>query len=175
MDLNFDKNYFRKVKPEKDSPLYALKDLFDKKPDYRKWYYKRAKQTAEKLTKELNIKNGKLLDFGCGTAMMALHMEQKTECSVFGFDLETLAMHKPLIAAKVGGIPEVIKHMQTGLLFEAGNAEELKNEMKLLIQDPVLRKNIALNGFNHVKKNYSWKKIFSDFQKMYSALTESSS
>ncbi|MCX6799599.1 MAG: glycosyltransferase [Candidatus Falkowbacteria bacterium] len=39
--------------------------------------------------------------------------------------LETMAMGKPVIASHTGGIPEIIKHQENGLLFEMGNAEDL--------------------------------------------------
>jgi glycosyltransferase involved in cell wall biosynthesis len=39
--------------------------------------------------------------------------------------LEAYALGKPAIGARIGGIPELIKEGETGLLFTSGNAEEL--------------------------------------------------
>lgn len=39
--------------------------------------------------------------------------------------LESLAAGTPIIASKQGGIPEIIQHEKTGLLFKPGNTDEL--------------------------------------------------
>jgi glycosyltransferase involved in cell wall biosynthesis len=45
--------------------------------------------------------------------------------------LEAYASGKPVIGSKIGGIPEIIMHNETGFLFEPGNQEELS---RLLVQ-----------------------------------------
>jgi glycosyltransferase involved in cell wall biosynthesis len=41
--------------------------------------------------------------------------------------LEAMAYGKPVIGARIGGIPEMISHGKTGFLFEPGNAEDLRS------------------------------------------------
>lgn len=43
--------------------------------------------------------------------------------------IESLASGTPVIGARIGGIPELICHGQDGLLFEPGNAEELRKQL----------------------------------------------
>jgi glycosyltransferase involved in cell wall biosynthesis len=50
--------------------------------------------------------------------------------------IESFALGKPVIGARMGGIPELVKDGQTGYTFEAGNAEDLRSKIKLLIEDP---------------------------------------
>ncbi|GEM_PF-1657675 len=88
--------------------------------------------------------------------------------------LEVLAMEKPLLAARVCGIPEVVKHLETGYLVRAGSAEELKKGMKELLGKKSLRKKIAKNGRGHVRKNYSWEKLLADFELLYGKAVQES-
>ena len=53
----------------------------------------------------------------------------------------------PIVASKVGGIPDVIKHEQTGLLCEPGNAEELANTLVRILRDKNLAKKLSATAF----------------------------
>lgn len=44
----------------------------------------------------------------------------------------------PVIASRVGGIPELVRHGQNGLLFETGGADDLRAKMEQLINNPDL-------------------------------------
>lgn len=46
--------------------------------------------------------------------------------------MESLKLGTPVIGAKIGGIPELIKDGETGLLVESGNKEELKAAIRRL-------------------------------------------
>ncbi len=49
--------------------------------------------------------------------------------------LEALALERPVIASRVGGIPEVVSHGTSGILVNPVNPEELAAGLKGLIQD----------------------------------------
>jgi glycosyltransferase involved in cell wall biosynthesis len=53
--------------------------------------------------------------------------------------LEAMATGKPVIASRIGGLPEVVVDNETGLLVEPGNAEALRGAMQQLIASPELR------------------------------------
>lgn len=50
--------------------------------------------------------------------------------------LEAFACGKPVIGARIGGIPELIKDNVTGLIFEPGNIDDLSAKIKYLIDNP---------------------------------------
>lgn len=53
--------------------------------------------------------------------------------------LEAMFFEKPVIASRVGGIPEVVTNKETGLLVSPGNVDELANAIILLVKDSKLR------------------------------------
>ena len=53
--------------------------------------------------------------------------------------LEALAAGLPVIATRVGGIPEIVTHEKTGLLIEPGDVEALSRQIERLVTDEALR------------------------------------
>ncbi len=50
--------------------------------------------------------------------------------------LEAFALGKPVIGSNLGGIPELVRNGETGLTFEAGNAEHLRERMSWMLEHP---------------------------------------
>jgi glycosyltransferase involved in cell wall biosynthesis len=44
--------------------------------------------------------------------------------------LEAYALHKPVIGARIGGIPELVREAHTGTLFESGNVDDLAEALQ---------------------------------------------
>jgi glycosyltransferase involved in cell wall biosynthesis len=61
--------------------------------------------------------------------------------------LEAMRAGLPVIATEVGGIPEVIRDHETGLMVRPGNVESLRAALARLINNPALR--IALGEAGH--------------------------
>ena len=53
--------------------------------------------------------------------------------------LEAMIMGKPVVASRVGGLPDVVTEGETGLLVEPGNVPELREAIEKLVRDPELR------------------------------------
>jgi len=49
---------------------------------------------------------------------------------------EAGALGKPVVASRIGGIPEIVEDGSTGLLFEPGNVDELTDRIEALSADP---------------------------------------
>jgi glycosyltransferase involved in cell wall biosynthesis len=54
--------------------------------------------------------------------------------------LEAMAYGKPVVASGIGGIPELVVHAETGLLFPPGDAGALTDCLTRLMDDPSLRR-----------------------------------
>jgi len=57
--------------------------------------------------------------------------------------IEATAVGLPCVAARVGGIPEVINHGENGLLFERENVDELADRLRCLLSDATLRRRLG--------------------------------
>jgi glycosyltransferase involved in cell wall biosynthesis len=60
--------------------------------------------------------------------------------------LEAMHAGKPVVASRIGGIPEVVKDGITGLLVEPGNAEYLARTVCQLLNDPDERRRMGIEG-----------------------------
>jgi len=100
---------------------------------------------AEEMIYKDNLKNVKLLGYVTGRELVNLIENSKftvlpsewyENCPMSV--LESMACGKPVIGAKIGGIPELIDHKRTGLVFEPGNAEQLSEDINYLLDNPRL-------------------------------------
>lgn len=73
--------------------------------------------------------------------------------------IESCALKKAIIASNVGGIPEIIRNDETGLLFENGDYIELANKIISLIDKQELIEKLGLNCYNEVIKKFDAKEI----------------
>lgn len=100
------------------------------------------------------------------TCFDALVLTTKRE--TFGLVLVE-AMHAgiPVIGSNEGGVPEIISHEETGLLFESWNATSLANEIKKLALDKRLRERLAEKGKKMAAQKFDAE---TQYQKVYSIL-----
>jgi len=73
-----------------------------------------------------------------------------------GSVLEAMACGSPVIATKVGGLPEVIKQNVTGLLINKPDPAELAETLELILTNENLRRKLSNNGLNFIKRYFSW-------------------
>jgi glycosyltransferase involved in cell wall biosynthesis len=69
---------------------------------------------------------------------------------------EAFASGRPVIATKVGDIPEIIKHRQNGLLIEPGDSKALAAAILEFIGDPNLAAHCATNGLRYAREHFSF-------------------
>jgi len=85
--------------------------------------------------------------------------------------LEAMASGVIVIASNVGGISEIIKNKQNGLLLESYKPDVIATVVQKLISDPVLCKELVSNA-NETIKNYSDKKSAEDFYSTVNIITK---
>ena len=68
--------------------------------------------------------------------------------------LEAMALKKPVVATRVGGVPEVIRHEHDGLLVPPDDPHSLAAAIDRLRENHSLAVDLAENGFETVTKNF---------------------
>lgn len=86
--------------------------------------------------------------------------------------LEAMALGKPIIASRIGGLSEQIEDEKTGLLFETGNVEELKEKMLFLWRNKNLRKKMAREARRKVEREFSLEKHCKELLQIYKKLLQ---
>jgi glycosyltransferase involved in cell wall biosynthesis len=73
--------------------------------------------------------------------------------------IEAGAAGKPVIATKVGGIPEIISHGGNGFLVDKDDLDSMIKYTQMLINDPELRKRMGEKGREIVEKEFTDKPV----------------
>jgi glycosyltransferase involved in cell wall biosynthesis len=60
--------------------------------------------------------------------------------------LEAMASARAVVGSETGGIPEILTHGETGLLFQPGDVNELASVIGTLLANPELRSRLGDNG-----------------------------
>ena len=69
---------------------------------------------------------------------------------------EAFASGRPVIATKVGDIPEILRDRENGLLIEPGDTQALANAIMEFITDPNLAAHCAANGLRYATEHFSF-------------------
>lgn len=86
--------------------------------------------------------------------------------------LEAMAATKPVVATRVGGIPEVIKDGQNGLLVSYNDPPGLAKAILELIKNDDLRQSLAFQAFKTVNECFSTSVFSQRTSSLYDALLE---
>lgn len=68
---------------------------------------------------------------------------------------EAMSHGLPIIASRIGGLPEVVEDGVNGLLFAPGNAEDLSRKILLLWENPDLCRQMGLAGYKMAKREFN--------------------
>ena len=72
--------------------------------------------------------------------------------------LEAMACSLPVIATRVGGIPEAVEDGKSGILTEKKDTNSLARAMEYLIENGVAAKEMGVYGRKIMESRFSWKK-----------------
>ena len=78
---------------------------------------------------------------------------------------EAQLMKKPVVATKVGGIPELMIDGKTGFLVDKGNYEKWIEKLEIILSDERKAKLMGEMGREFIEIKFNWKKIAENFLK----------
>jgi len=84
--------------------------------------------------------------------------------------LEAAWMARPVVASRVGGLPEVVVDQQTGLLFESEDIGGLANAVSFLLDNPEAAKKMGQAARDRMQTVFSWEKHVDAYDALYKRL-----
>ena len=86
--------------------------------------------------------------------------------------LEAMAAGTAVIASDVGGIKDIVRDFETGLLVPQKDSRAIVEKTLLLIDDQKLRKQLAVTGRRLAESEYSWEKTAERFLETYGQIID---
>ncbi|HET8625350.1 MAG TPA: glycosyltransferase family 4 protein [Gemmatimonadales bacterium] len=90
---------------------------------------------------------------------------RRTAMSVEGFGIalaEAASSGRPVVAGRSGGIPEAVKHAETGLLVDPESPEQVAESIRRLLRDPALAARFGQAGRREIERYYNWNRVAAD-------------
>jgi glycosyltransferase involved in cell wall biosynthesis len=84
--------------------------------------------------------------------------------------IEALAAGRPVVATRVGGVPDVVEEGVDGFLAEPRDVEGLADRLERLARDPELRAEMGRRGRERVPARYAVDRLVSDVDELYRSL-----
>ncbi len=97
-----------------------------------------------------------------------------SQVDTFGIVLLEAGLHgKPVIGAAAGGIPEVIRDGQTGLLVPFGDVAALADAIRRLVEAPDRARQLGQAGRELVLREYTWDRTYGALTRVYADMLSS--
>ena len=86
--------------------------------------------------------------------------------------IEALAAGRPVVATRVGGVPDVVRDGVDGYLVESGDVNGLADALARLAVDPELRRRMGAAGRERVLPRYAVDRLIDDVDRLYRSLLQ---
>jgi glycosyltransferase involved in cell wall biosynthesis len=84
--------------------------------------------------------------------------------------LEAMASGLPVVATRVGGLPEVVEHDRTGFLVPIGDTDALADALGLLLSEEKIRTAFGREGRRRVEARYSTSGMVQKYEQIFEQL-----
>lgn len=98
------------------------------------------------------VSQRRLFDLLSGAVALVLPSAQENAPMIIA---EAMAVGIPVVATRVGGIPDMVKHGETGLLYDSGDIHALTNSLRHLLDVPSLREDMGSKARKIAEITYS--------------------
>jgi len=84
--------------------------------------------------------------------------------------IEAAAAGKPVVASRVGGIPEIIENERTGVLVESKNVKSLADGLERVLLGEGEALLMGRSARDYVKEKFDIKRMVKEYEKLYERL-----
>jgi glycosyltransferase involved in cell wall biosynthesis len=84
--------------------------------------------------------------------------------------VEAMAAGRPVIATRVGGVPDAVVHGETGLLVSADSADEMAGALVQLARDHARRQQLGAMGAQRARSRYAASLVIAQLERLYEQL-----
>jgi glycosyltransferase involved in cell wall biosynthesis len=84
--------------------------------------------------------------------------------------LEAMNHGTPVLASRIGGIPDIVEDGVTGLLVPPGDVEALAGALRRLLDEPGLARKLGEAGRRRLREQFSWEAITARWEAVYRGL-----
>ena len=81
--------------------------------------------------------------------------------------IEAMAAGKPIVATRVGGIPDLVDEGENGFLVEAGDALDMARSLNRLLADAELRLLMGARARQHASARFRLREVAREYRKVY--------
>jgi sugar transferase (PEP-CTERM/EpsH1 system associated) len=85
--------------------------------------------------------------------------------------VEGMLARLPIVATRVGGVPEVIAHEQSGLLVESGDVAGIAHCLRRMMADDQLRREMGDAGHCRAERSFTDERMLHGYRLVYEAMT----
>lgn len=84
--------------------------------------------------------------------------------------LQAMQLAKPVVATRVGGLPEVVIHRETGLLVPKEEPDEMAQVMMEILRDPALDSAMGQRGRERAEQVFSFERMVDEYEALYQSI-----
>jgi glycosyltransferase involved in cell wall biosynthesis len=85
--------------------------------------------------------------------------------------IEAMSLKKPVIATNIGGNPEIVIHLKTGLLIPPKSSKSIATAILKLINDKGLRGQLSEQAYDYIKDHFTVEQTIEQTYRVYKELT----
>lgn len=87
--------------------------------------------------------------------------------------MEAFAFGIPVIGSKIGGIPELVREGETGLLFEAGNVKDLRSKIQKMFSESAIAMRMGESARKFAQEELNAQKFYNKLMDIYQSALNS--